>query len=62
MNELLNKEELAKRLKVSKQTIYRRSKNGLPFIKISEHCVRYDIEKINDWLNFKVKEGKNNGK
>lgn len=55
MNELLDKKEVAEQLKVSEQTIYRWQKQGLPHIKLSEHCIRYDTKKIKKRLKQKTK-------
>lgn len=52
MSELLTTEELCKMLKVTRTTIERYRKNGMPF-KIIGRSVRFDAEEIKKWINEK---------
>lgn len=50
--ELLTTIELAEVLNISRQTIFRWRKEGMPFYKISK-SVRFDLEEIREWLQTK---------
>lgn len=50
MNNYITTEELAEKLKVTRQTIWLWRKNGLPHIKISR-SVRFDFEAVLEWIN-----------
>jgi len=47
----LTTQELATILKVSKSTILKKRKYGLPSIQLSERTIRYDLEKVKQWLD-----------
>ncbi len=47
---MLTKKELALHLKVTTMTIDRHMKNGLPYIKFPNGTVRFDLEKVMEWL------------
>jgi excisionase family DNA binding protein len=49
--ELLTTEQLADRLKVSRITIVRWRKKGLPTKKINGYSVRFDIAEVMQWIN-----------
>jgi len=58
MSELLTTNEITKRLKVSRDTLYKWRDKGMPFIKItpgSRGAVRYDWDKVLEWI--KSREG-----
>lgn len=47
---LIDIKELAERIGVSEQQIYRLQREGLPKIKISHRVTRYDWEDVKQWL------------
>jgi len=49
MSELLTVDELAGKLKVARQTIYRWRKIGMPTIK-KKKLVRFDFEDVIKWM------------
>lgn len=55
---LLNPEECAELLGVSKQSLarWRMVGEGPPFFKLSDHCVRYDWEAVKKWIEEKRNE------
>jgi len=52
MYELLTTNDLAKNLNVSRQTIERWRKEGLPYRKIGK-LVRFDADEVNKWIDAK---------
>ena len=48
--ELVDKFEVARLLNVHPRTIHQWRKEGLPFIKISPVIVRFDLEKVREWV------------
>lgn len=48
--EILTEKELAERLKLSRFTILKMRKNGLPFMRVSD-SVRFDWAKVLEWIN-----------
>lgn len=50
---MLTKKELALILKVTTMTIDRHMKNGLPYKKFPNGTVRFDLEKVMEWLTPK---------
>lgn len=50
---LLTTEELTKELKVTRQTLGRYKKQGMPSIKINARMVRYELDKVLEWLKEK---------
>ena len=51
---MLTKKEITNHYSVSINTIDRLMKEGLPFTKIGK-SVRFDLEKVEEWLNRKDK-------
>lgn len=51
MSKLLTEKELQEKLKLSRSTIVRLRKEGLPYKKLSARCIRYDEAEVNKWLN-----------
>lgn len=49
MSELLTIKEMAKRLKVSRQTIYEWRKKGMPYKTIGA-VVRFNADEVNEWI------------
>jgi 5-methylcytosine-specific restriction protein A len=49
MNNLVSEKELAEILQLSRSTINRLRKQGMPFIKIGK-SVRYDLEAVKKWI------------
>jgi len=49
-NKLVNAKEAADWMGVSLVTFYKFRKDGMPYIKISRNCVRYDLGRMKDWL------------
>lgn len=49
-DKLVNAKEAAKWMGVSIVSFYRFRKEGMPYLKISRNCVRYDIIQIKSWL------------
>lgn len=47
--------ELSEKLSVSRQTIYRWRKDGLPYKKIF-NSVRFDLSEVEEWVNEKNSE------
>tara|TARA_R110002012_G_scaffold314998_2_gene528239 strand:+ start:1302 stop:1490 length:189 start_codon:yes stop_codon:yes gene_type:complete len=56
-NSFLSPLELSRHLGVSRQTIYRWKKEGCPVEMQGERVVRYNLEKIVEWVNCKNKGG-----
>lgn len=52
MKELLTTNDIAKSLNVSRQTIERWRKEGLPYKKIGT-LVRFDADEVNKWVDAK---------
>lgn len=52
MNKLITEKELMEKLKLSRSSIVRLRKEGLPFKKINR-SVRYDEEEVQKWLENK---------
>lgn len=50
-NELITPEELAKRLKIHRLTIYKWVKKGLPRVAIGSTRYRYDYQAVLNWLH-----------
>ena len=50
--QLLTTIELSQVLNVSRQSIYKWRKDGMPFYKIGK-AVRFDLEEIKEWLQTK---------
>jgi excisionase family DNA binding protein len=48
--ELLRPEELAERWRVSARHIYRLVGRGLPAVRLSDRCLRFDPEAVQTWL------------
>lgn len=46
---LLTVEEIAKELKVTRQTIYQWRKDGMPFLRMGR-LIRFEQEKVMEWL------------
>lgn len=53
---LITIEELAEKMGVSTQQIYKLQREGLPKIKISHKVTRYDWEEVVDWLKNRERE------
>ena len=52
--DLLDYDQLSKRLSVKKSTLYSWvSQNKIPFVRFSGRCVRFDVEVITTWLSRK---------
>jgi excisionase family DNA binding protein len=47
---LLTAEELQKHLNISRTTLWRLRKEGLPHTKIGHKTIRYDLEEVEKWL------------
>jgi excisionase family DNA binding protein len=45
----LTTKQLAEKLQVSTETIYRWRKIGMPHARISERTIRYDLDKVLEW-------------
>lgn len=56
--ELLTKDELAAKLKVSRLTVGRYVKLGMPYYKV-QRAIRFDFEEVKAWLRAKTDEVKN---
>jgi len=53
MNDLINQEDLMRKLKISRNTLYIwRTKQGLPYYK-HNRSIRFDYEEVLNWLNNK---------
>lgn len=48
--ELVPAPELARRLSVSRRTITRLQDRGMPVVRVSTRCVRYDPAAVRAWL------------
>jgi excisionase family DNA binding protein len=57
VSEYITTEELAEKLKVTRQTISNWRKEGLPFLKLGR-AVRFDLDKVKEWIE---KKGASNG-
>jgi excisionase family DNA binding protein len=58
MNEYLTTEELAEKLKVTRQSIWHWRKKGLPALKIGR-AVRFDLEAVSEWINKQTEDREN---
>lgn len=47
---LLTEKELSAKLKVSRHTLINYRKMGMPFLRIANRTVRYDWDKVYQWL------------
>jgi excisionase family DNA binding protein len=54
MNDYITERELCNWLRISRSTAVRRRKEGMPFVKIGK-AVRYDKEKVQQWIEQKSK-------
>lgn len=52
MGDFLTENELGEWLKLSRSTIVRLRKEGMPFVKLGK-AVRYDKDKVQEWLDKK---------
>lgn len=52
---LISKKQLAEYLQVSEMTIDRWRKQGLPWTRAGVKLVRFDLDKVNKWLNDKAR-------
>lgn len=53
---MLTTKELVQVLNVSRMTIYRLREEGMPYIQAGYRTLRFDLEKVLEWLNeFKKK-------
>lgn len=60
MTELLTPDELAAKMKVSTQTLYKwRKARKMPYIKLPGNDIRYDAAKIESYLNIRTVKQKN---
>jgi len=59
MGEFLTENQLSEWLKISRSTIVRLRKGGMPFTKIGK-AVRYDKDKVQEWLDKKKSKLKRN--
>lgn len=50
MNELMTTDELCEKLKVSRPTIERYRKKGMPYKKVGR-LVRFDAKEVMEWIN-----------
>jgi predicted DNA-binding transcriptional regulator AlpA len=55
MSELLTTRELADYFKVTTQTIWRWRDKGMPHIKLNSQNIRYDLVKVNKWIELQNK-------
>lgn len=55
MEQYLNMKELTGLLQISRATVYRLKKRGLPFVKVGK-SIRFSKEKVEDWLYEQKKE------
>jgi excisionase family DNA binding protein len=51
LQELITSEELAKRLKIQRITLYRWVKKGVPRVPVGTKQYRYDYKAVLDWLH-----------
>lgn len=56
MNEMLTTKELAQELKVAPTTIAKWRKIGLPYKRIGEKLIRYDMTEVKQWIDERNKE------
>jgi len=47
---MLTKKEIAEYLNVSVPTIDRYMRNGMPHVKLSTGTVRFELDKVKDWI------------
>lgn len=47
---LLTTEEVMNYLRISRSTLFRYLKEGMPYIQISKRKNLYDLDKVNEWL------------
>ena len=58
MSSLFTDLELSKFLKVSDVTLWRLRLSGMPYIRVGGQ-IRYDLEKVLEWLNLKSIDNEN---
>lgn len=51
--ELITAKQLQEKLNVSRSTVYRWRKEGMPHKKIGHKTIRYDLDKVMEWLEDK---------
>lgn len=51
---LVGVKEIAKRLDVSRPTVFELMKEGMPSIRISERILRFDPDEVMSWLRNKA--------
>lgn len=54
---LLTEKEILQILKISRTTLSKLRKNGLPFIRITDKAIRYCKDDVLEWVNKKHKKG-----
>lgn len=50
---LLTTEEIMDYLRISRSTLFRYLKEGMPYIQVSKRKNLYDLERVNEWLDKK---------
>ena len=52
VSQLVDEDELSNRLGLSPRTLqgWRVDGSGPPYIRISQGCIRYDVDQVNNWL------------
>jgi excisionase family DNA binding protein len=50
---MLSAEELQQQLSISRSTLYRLRKEGLPHTKVGYRTIRYDLVQVLEWLEKK---------
>lgn len=55
---IMTEKELSKHLKVSTVYLYTCRKQGMPYLRLSPRCIRYDLDDVIFW--FKERGGRNN--
>lgn len=53
MNNLMTQKELCDWLKISKTTAERWRKEGMPYCKLSERSLRFNVDDVNKWISGK---------
>lgn len=53
---LLTNKEMAELLNVNVKTLSRYRKDGLPFLQLSDRIIRYDEEKVMEWIRKRSEE------
>jgi excisionase family DNA binding protein len=51
---LVGVKEMAKRLNVSRVTVFELMKEGMPTIRISERIIRFDPDEVMQWVKNKA--------